>query len=313
MDYRLELLNDSDFENLINSLCQKILGIGSIIFAPGKDGGRDGQFSGTAQKFPSEIEPWSGKFIIQAKHTENPIASCSDRDFERIIKDEIIKIIKLREAGEIDFYMLFTNRKYTGIKGEQLRNKIIADSGIKDAVIIGKEQINNIYLTQNKDIVKIFKLDLHHIPFDFSDEEIKEIILTFKAQLPSIENEIKTEVEKMKYDFDKIEIEKKNEKNILGHDYYQNEILSRSLVDFSKIQQFLDNPINEQLKDYYFDIAAELSQVITLKRDNFDAFEEIFFYIYKIVSNGDNKLNGSKRHILTLLHYMYFECLIGIK
>ena len=48
MDYRLEEINDIKFEELINTICQKILGIGVITFAEGKDGGRDGKFDGTA-------------------------------------------------------------------------------------------------------------------------------------------------------------------------------------------------------------------------------------------------------------------------
>jgi hypothetical protein len=59
-------------------ICQEILGCGLIEFSKGKDGGRDGKFIGTANQFPSEKDTWNGKFIIQAKHTENAIATCSD-------------------------------------------------------------------------------------------------------------------------------------------------------------------------------------------------------------------------------------------
>ena len=96
MDYRLELLDDNTFEDLVNTICQKILGTGVISFSPGKDGGRDGKFTGTAQNYPDNINPWSGKFIIQAKWTSESSASCSDSDLERILKDEIIKIKKVK-------------------------------------------------------------------------------------------------------------------------------------------------------------------------------------------------------------------------
>lgn len=312
MDYRLELLDDSTFENLVNAICQKILGTGVISFSPGKDGGRDGKFIGTAQSFPDNINPWSGRFIIQAKHTNNSIASCSDFDFEKIVKDEIIKIKKLKDARDIDCYLLFTNRKYSGIKGEQLIKKIVLETGVENSVIIGKETINN-YLNQHKEIVRLYRLDLHHIPFDFSDEEIKNIILAFKQQLPSIENDIKAEIDRIKHDFDFIDKKEKNKKNRLGEEYFQNEIAAKSLMDFEKIERFLALPQNEELKDYYFDVVSELSNLITIKRDNFDAFEEIFLFIYKMVCDGSNELKGTKRHVMTLLHYMYFECLIGIK
>lgn len=313
MDYRLELLDDAKFENLVNAICQKLLGMGVVSFAPGKDGGRDGKFIGTAQKYPDTTNPWSGKFIIQAKHTANPVASCSDSSFETIVNDEIKKIKELKASGDIDCYMLFTNRKYTGVVGESLLKKIITETSVSNCVILGKETINNQYLNPNRDLVKQFDLDKHHIPFDFSDDEIKDIILNFKSQLSVIEAELKAKVDAVKFDFDAIKIEEKNKKNDLGEEYYKNEILSRSLMDFEKIERFLQDPKNEDIKEVYFDIASELSSLITIKRDNFHSFEEVFVFIYQRVCDGDARLKGSKRHVYTLLHFMYFSCLVGLK
>ena len=124
MDYRLELLSEDSFENLVNKICQEILGTGVISFSKGKDGGKDGKFNGIAEKFPSEASPWSGKIIIQAKHTDNPISSCSDSDFKKIIKLEIEKIKALKKAGDIDCHIIFTNRQYTGVAGEEILKKI---------------------------------------------------------------------------------------------------------------------------------------------------------------------------------------------
>lgn len=312
MDYRLELLDDSTFEDLVNTICQKILGAGVISFSPGKDGGRDGKFSGTVHNFPNNTIPWSGKFIIQAKWTGESSASCSDHDFEKIVNQEIPKIKKLKDAGDIDCYLLFTNRKYTGVKGEQLLKKIVAETGVENSVIIGKETINN-NLNQHKEIVRLFRLDLHHIPFDFSDEEIKNIILAFKQQIPSIESDIKAEVDRIKHDFSFIDKKEKNKKNRLGEDYFQNEIAAKTLMDFEKIERFLESPQNEEIKDYYYDVVSELSNQITIKRDNFDAFEEIFLFIYKMICDGSKELKGTKRHVTTFLHYMYYNCEIGLK
>lgn len=313
MDYRLEDISDTDFERMVNTICQKILGTGVIEFSPGKDGGRDGKFTGTAQNFPSNKDCWSGKFIIQAKHTEIINASCSDNEFEKIIDEEIVKIKKLKANNEIDNYLLFTNRKYSAIKGERLVNKIKAETGIENCEIIGKETINNQYLNSNKEIVKQYKLDINHIQFDFSDEEIKEIILAFKSQLPVIKSDIKSEVDKLKQDFTIIDKKEKNKKNKLSEEYFHENIVRESLMDFDKIEKFLYDPLNEKLKDYYFDTAYELNQLISLKRDNFDLFEEIFVFIYKLICDGSTMLKGSKRHVMVFLHFMYYECLIGKK
>jgi hypothetical protein len=313
MDYRLELLDDNTFEDLVNTICQKILGTGVISFSPGKDGGRDGKFTGIAKNYPNTVEPWSGIFVIQAKWTSNPIASCSDKKFERILDDEIPKIKKQKNAGDIDCYLLFTNRKYTGVKGEELRKRIVKETGIVYAAIIGKETLNDRFLNQNKEIIRQYKLDLHHIPFDFSDEEIKDLIIAFKQQLPSIENVIKAEVDRIKHDFVFIDKQDKNKINRLGEEYFQNEIAAKSLMDFEKIERFLALPQNEVIKDYYFDVVAELSNLITIKRDNFDAFEEIFLFIYKMVCDGNQELKRTKKHLWTFLHYMYYNCEIGLK
>ena len=107
-------------------------------------------------------------------------------------------------------------------------------------------------------------IDKHYIPFDFSDEEIKDIILELKRQLKFIDEDMKDKVDQVKYDFDKIEIEEKNKKNSLGKDYYENEILSKSILDFTNIQSFLEDDKNPEFRDYYFDIASELSGLIRI-------------------------------------------------
>ena len=311
MDYRLELLNDSQFENLINKICQDLLGSGVISFATGKDGGRDGKFNGTASKYPSDQDMWKGQFIIQAKHTANPIASCADSDFKTTLNLEIEKIKKMVAAGQIDCYLLFTNRKYSGVSGEALLSKIKKETGLNNVAIIGKETLNDLYINSNRSIITEFHLDLHHIPFNFAEEEIRDIILEFHKELPRIKAKLKAEVNRVKFDFDRIKIEEKNKKNNLSKEYFENEILAHSLQDFEKIESFLADTRNDEYKEQYFDIATELRNLIQLKRSNFAGFEEIFIFIYQKIANG-NKIKG-KRHIFTILHYMYYECIIGVK
>jgi len=69
-------------------------------------------------------------------------------------------------------------------------------------------------------------------------------------------------VDKLKEDYIFIDKKSKNKKNNLGEDYFKDHILGESLMHFEKIESFLDNPINEKLKDYYFDTANELGQII---------------------------------------------------
>ena len=99
----------------------------------------------------------------------------------------------------------------------------------------------------------------------------------------------------------------------MSKEYYENEILSRSYSEFTEIQNFLEDDKNSDLRDYYFDITSELSGLITLRRDNFDLFDEVFIFIYQKIADGNKELKGGKRHIFTLLHYMYMNCEIGLK
>ena len=94
--YAFEYLSESEFEDLIVAICHNVLGISAHAFASGRDGGRDSSFSGIAANYPNERHPWSGNFIIQAKHVKDPNESCSDRAFfpnsSGIIVKEVEKI-----------------------------------------------------------------------------------------------------------------------------------------------------------------------------------------------------------------------------
>ena len=138
--FPLHDLGDEEFETLVAAICDKILGTGTIVFAPGRDGGRDATFSGIAQNYPSTSSPLKGQFVIQAKHTRNPAASCSDIEFDTALVGEHPKIKKLYEDGELDHYLLFTNRKKPATKSIA-KEKAIKKLGVKTAQILGLEQI----------------------------------------------------------------------------------------------------------------------------------------------------------------------------
>jgi hypothetical protein len=53
--FPLHDLNDTEFEDLVCGICHLILGTGTVVFATGKDGGRDAAFNGTAAKFPNPV------------------------------------------------------------------------------------------------------------------------------------------------------------------------------------------------------------------------------------------------------------------
>lgn len=58
MKYAYEDLSDTQFENLVVLLCQRLLGISVQGFSKVPDGGRDAKFVGTAELHPSKAAPW---------------------------------------------------------------------------------------------------------------------------------------------------------------------------------------------------------------------------------------------------------------
>lgn len=314
MKYPLYDLTWQEFELLVISICEEALGIGTLLFADGKDSGRDGVFTGTANKFPSENDPWTGRFIIQSKHTNNPSASCSDSEFKKVIKDELVNILALRESNEVDCYLLFTNRKLTGGAYSQLTNYInrsqINEEQLKKLnfkhEIIAKEKIDK-FINDFPNIRKKNNLSKLLIPFEFYEEDLKDLILTFSNTSFNPNTFIE-----LQSTFTKIPLHKKNILNKMGEAYFNNSF-KKSIDNFAKIKNFLENPENTLLLKKYENTISDINDKIILRRDEYGAFEEIITYIYDYILNSNIELLKDNRKLIRIfLHYMYFNCDIGI-
>ena len=170
MYYQLHALRWQDFEDLVVQVCHELLGIGTSQFAAGQDEGRDAYFEGTAERYPDLQEPWSGKLVIQAKHTEKADASCSDKDFVRTLltgtkdrKSEAEKIAALREEGRCDGYLLFTNRRLPAQQADKLIDELRRKTGVSHVAILGRETIST-YLDKFPEIARSFQLQTELIP-----------------------------------------------------------------------------------------------------------------------------------------------------
>ncbi|MDR0604327.1 MAG: hypothetical protein LBG80_08515 [Bacteroidales bacterium] len=302
--YPLHYLNEQEFENLSILICNKILGTATIPFARGKDGGKDGRFIGKANCFPSEAQTWNGKIIIQAKHTTKENASCSDSDFQAVLRKEIPAIQNLKENNELDYYLLFTNRKLTGIQNGNIIK--IFNSQRITYEIIANEKIQQ-FLQEYPDIVRTAKLNDLLRPLSFDEADLKEIIIAIHTVINKKEN-LNNIV-----DFTKIDLDRKNELNSLSKSYFD-DVIKRNFEYFKQITDFLSSPVNSNLKDLYEDTINELNAKITVRRDEFIEFENLLeeFYDY-VINNDENELKGKKRIVRILLHYMYRNCDIGKK
>ena len=301
MKYPLENLTDTEFENLVALICSEILGTGTVVFSDGQDGGRDAEFNGMANNFPSKSKPWSGKIIIQAKHTQRNNASCSESDFQSILKTSVIPSIqKLKERNKIDFYLLFTNRKLSGVQHPKIEDIFDGKTEIENRVI-GLETIE-LWLKQYPTIAKTLNLNKLLLPLSFDENDLKEIINSFskidkkKGNLPEIPER---------------DIEKKNQLNNLSKEYFNN-VIKKNLIYLDQIREFLMDPINSEYLNKYENTIDDINEEIIVHRDDFDKFDMIFNYLYKFIIDNNPELSNNRNLVRLFLHYMYYNCDIGI-
>ena len=303
-NYRLYELDDQDFEHLVTQLCMEVLGTSTVSFAPGRDGGRDGRFHGTAQRFPSAESPYTGKFIIQAKHTKRPGASCKDTEFARIIRGELPRIKELVLNQELEYYLLFTNRSLPAGKEQKILATIKKVRGFKEAHLLANETIAH-YLIRHPGIWTNLGFDRYQTPFRVNPNDVAEVIHGFHSAVKAGNNAFYSAT-----NFTYIDKDAKNTINGLTQPYYEY-LQQDSLPHFAKIKAFLEDPRNEDLRALYHDTADDLKAKIIATRQQFGAFDDILIYTCDMIVEGSPGLRGKRRLIRVFLHYMYFDCDIG--
>lgn len=300
--FRLYELDDKEFEKLVADICIDVLGPGFVNFAEGRDGGRDGTFRGTAAKVVSATDLLNGHTIAQAKHTTNPVASCSDNAFyEKILDHEIERLNKI----SLDHYFILTNRKLTGGFEQKIHDKIVRATKVQRTLCWGVERIS-LHLENNKPLVQKYKLSKEAAPLHFAHQDISEIVKEFNK---TWDRKLDSDA---KYDFSYVEIEKKNQINGLTEDYF-NYIKQDSEKYFWQITDFLQNPINSEYENLYSGLADELKGKLITNRDNFSNFDEALEYVHNYCIENNPYLSKNKKLLKVFIHYMYCNCDIGKK
>lgn len=301
-NYYLNDMNPQDFESLVVDICRVILGEGTVGFAPGKDGGKDARFEGVANNFPSKAGPLKGVCIIQAKHSSKSDSACGDADFRSTFSKEKKKIRALHDRGELEHYILFTNRKKTANDEETLR-KQVSDVGLKSFHLLGRDDIH-LRLDGMPDVVQ----NLSHLRADFftlDPRDLTEVILGFHSFFAKNKKQ-----SDQTSNFDYVGMKKKNKVNGLSREFFDN-IRRNSLSYFQEIENFLENPRNIELNDLYEDMVDELRQKIIADRKKFGSFDEVLVHLRDLIAQGNEALKARKRYANIFLHYMYCNCDIG--
>ena len=135
------------------------------------------------------------------------------------------------------------------------------------------------------------------MPLEFYEKDLQEIVIAFSESKISGE-----ELRAMQNDLTKIPIEEKNKLNNLGKEYFD-DVLKKSFSDFEKIKTFLEDPINDEYKTKYDNTISDLQEEITIKREEYNAFEEILNHLYKLIFDSTNdSLKNNRKLIRVFLH-----------
>ena len=312
--YQYQDMSPSEFEKLIIAICKEILGEGTQGFASGPDGGRDAKFNGIANLYPSTRKPWENTTIIQAKHTIGINKDFSEVNFysatsnTNTLATEVKKIKTLFESGELNNYMLFSNRKLTGNKEPEIKQYISDRTGLNTAniAILGIDDLNA-WLSRYSYIPNMVNL----IPLTKSPtirpDELREVIVhfsnTFEDAVSSHDFgpvDRTTYEEKNKINNMSSEFSKELEKNYMSYVYY--------------IQEFLSDPQNTELQDSYQNAIEEFQfRFILPRKRELEYFDDIFNELVERLINTDYTLSQSKNVRLTriMVFYMYWNCDIG--
>lgn len=139
-NFDLHKLGWRAFEDLCGVIAREILGQTVQVFADGRDGGRDGAFSGTwkAPKQQTALKSeLTGKLVIQCKFSDSP-----KKNFQlSLLSDELAKARELVGRGSCDSYLLLTNMSMPAERAIEIEDALRAE-GVKHPLALGKEWIN---------------------------------------------------------------------------------------------------------------------------------------------------------------------------
>ena len=282
-------------------------------FAKGPDGGRDAKFIGTAELHPSKSAPWVGTTIVQAKHTNGYNRNFSESDFfsataaNTVLGKEIPRIKKLREAKQLDHYMLFANRRLAGNAETEIRDYIASQCGIPASSIYlcGLEQLE-IWLKRFPEVAREADLDPVDSPLIVSPDDLAEVVQALARQkdgVVALLDDPPTE---------RVTYEQKNVLNNMSVDYAKVQ-RRKYLKETAQIRAFLAAPENLDLLRMYESVVDEFQLKIIAKRKDYQTFDEVMEYLVDLLFNRDPVLrqHAHKRLTRAVLFYMYWNCDIG--
>jgi hypothetical protein len=306
-------LSDIQFEELVIEFCVELLGAGVQGFVTGKDGGRDAKFEGTANRIPSEAGPWSGKVVIQAKHTEMPTKSFSEADFSgttdsSVLGKELPRVKRLIADSELEFYVLFSNRRLTGVTEAEIRKRIATETGLpeRNVRLYDVSELDRLS-KRYPDCVNRADLNPARSPADIDPTDLANVITQlaqYKLQLDELmEGEVPPPHRR-------ISPEEKNQRTGLKQAYFTKQIRP-SMVDFATIRAFLAHPENRPFQKLYDDTASELEAKLDAWNVPDAPYDRLLEALLSRLFTRDFDLRKNRKLTRTVIYYMYCNCDLG--
>jgi hypothetical protein len=306
-------LSEDQFEHLVRAVCSYLFGLGVQGFSKGPDGGKDARFHGRAERFPSTAAPWDGRIVIQAKHTDLINKKFSEPGFSgespnSVLSKEIQRIVRLRQAGELDYYLLCSNRRLAGVAEEKIRKRISAAAGVaEDAIYLcGSEKLDEL-LNSQPDIPRQAGINPFDSPPVIDPADLARVIRAIadnREQFATMENGGTPPPEH------RTTLMEKNLINGLSNEYAQ--LIQSYIKEFDPIQAFLAAPENMTFVSLYEDTVADLQSLIIAHRTDKHSFDQILDRIQRLIFDRDYDLRQNKKLTRTVLFYMYWNCDIGM-
>jgi C-terminal domain 12 of the ABC-three component (ABC-3C) systems len=207
------------------------------------------------------------------------------------------------DNGELDHYLLFTNRRISGNADARVRNDLIAATGATSVHVFGLERIGQV-LKQFPNLVPEYGLaDLAGPPHVHPDD-LAEIICAFVDQREVV-CQSATPIE----DLRRVEFASKNIANGLSEGF-ANTIKQRYLPSFALIKTFLAHPDNHEIQVRYDSAAAEIHDQLIASRGQLD-FDDFLARTQKLLFDRDSDLSKNKTATKLVLYYMYWNCDFG--
>ncbi len=305
-------LSEDQFERLVVAICTYLLGEGVQGFSKGPDGGKDARFVGRAERFPSSSAPWEGRMVVQAKHTDLINRKFSEPDFSgdaasSVLSEELPRITRLRAAGELDNYLLFSNRRLAGVAEEKIRKRIATAVGIPDTAVhlFGEESLDQ-YLTREPAILRWAGISLFDIQPAPDPSDLAQVIRALADGLGVLQAQSTNDTPPPEC---RITLAEKNLINGLSEEYAR--LVEKYIKEFDPVRAFLAAPENGTYQRYYEDAAQELEDFIRAHREERHGFDQILDKLLRLLFDRDYDLKANKRLTRTVFYYMYWNCDLG--